>query len=270
MKQIEQTITSLEVAEMVGKDHSKLLKDIRRYSEQLGEAKIGFTDFFTESEYITSQNKKAPCYKVTKKGCEFIAHKLTGQKGTEFTAKYINRFHDMEEVIKNPLNMSTPTLIQILAKGNVELDQKIEETRKDLEEFKQDLPLLGVECEKITHAVKKKATDCVGGYDSEAYRDKSLRSKVYSDIYGQIKREFGVDTFKAIKRSQCDKAINLVIEYKLPMALKDQISYANYQLSIKEWFDDCCINFKTLVYQKGIDQIRKLINNGQTLTNTIK
>ena len=35
------TITSMEVAEMVGKDHSKLLRDIRNYVVQLGEAKIG-------------------------------------------------------------------------------------------------------------------------------------------------------------------------------------------------------------------------------------
>ena len=41
-------ITSVEVAQMVGKDHSKLLRDIRKYSEQLGEAKIGLSDFFTK------------------------------------------------------------------------------------------------------------------------------------------------------------------------------------------------------------------------------
>lgn len=93
------TITSMEVAEMVEKEHSKLLKDIRRYVEQLGEAKIGFTEFFTESTYTTVQNKVMPCYLVTKKGCEFIAHKLTGRKGTEFTARYINRFHEMEDGI---------------------------------------------------------------------------------------------------------------------------------------------------------------------------
>ncbi len=42
------------------------------------------------------------CYLVTKKGCEFIAHKLTGQKGTEFTARYINRFHEMEQELAIP------------------------------------------------------------------------------------------------------------------------------------------------------------------------
>lgn len=46
---IEQKITSMEVAEMVGKDHRKLLRDIRTYCNQLNEAKIGLVDFFLES-----------------------------------------------------------------------------------------------------------------------------------------------------------------------------------------------------------------------------
>lgn len=100
MKQIEQTITSVEVAEMVEKTHANLLKDIRRYCKQLGEVNIDFSDFFKKSTYCTEQKKELPCYDVTKKGCEFIAHKLTGVKGTAFTARYINRFHDMEETIK--------------------------------------------------------------------------------------------------------------------------------------------------------------------------
>lgn len=51
MNKIEQTITSIEVAEMVGKEHSKLLRDIRNYVEQFNQSKIGFVDFFTESTY---------------------------------------------------------------------------------------------------------------------------------------------------------------------------------------------------------------------------
>ena len=109
MSRIEQVLTSLEVAQMVGKDHSKLLRDIRNYVSQLGEAKIGFTDFFTESSYVTEQNKTMPCYLITKKGCEFIAHKLTGKKATEFTATYINRFHEMENVLET---QTAPAAIQ--------------------------------------------------------------------------------------------------------------------------------------------------------------
>lgn len=100
MKQIEQTISSIEVAEMVGKAHNKLMRDIRDYIEQLAQSKIGHGEFFQESSYKDANNQTRPCYNVTKKGCEFIAHKLTGVKGTEFTAKYINRFHDMEDTIR--------------------------------------------------------------------------------------------------------------------------------------------------------------------------
>ena len=92
------TITSMEVAEWCGKRHTDLLRDIRKYVQQLGESKIAFTDFFKESTYVTDQNKTLPCFLVTKKGCEFIAHKMTGHKGVEFTARYINRFHEMEEL----------------------------------------------------------------------------------------------------------------------------------------------------------------------------
>lgn len=47
MNNLAKTIlTSMEVAQMVGKEHCKLLKDIRRYSEQLNEAKIGLVEFF--------------------------------------------------------------------------------------------------------------------------------------------------------------------------------------------------------------------------------
>ena len=104
MEQMEQTLDSLEVAEMVEKAHNELLKDIRRYCKQLGEGKIPQSVFFTESTYRNSQNKEFPCYRITKKGCEFIAHKLTGTKGTVFTARYINRFHEMETELSTGAN----------------------------------------------------------------------------------------------------------------------------------------------------------------------
>lgn len=106
-KQIEQTLTSLEVAEMIGKEHKNLLRDIDRYCNQLNKLKIELVDFFQESTYIDGKGEERPCYKITKKGCEFVAHKLTGIKGTEFTAKYINRFHDMEELLEGIAEQET-------------------------------------------------------------------------------------------------------------------------------------------------------------------
>ena len=108
MQEIEQTIDSREVAGMVEKDHSKLLRDIRTYIGQLTESKIGFSDFFKESEYNDCTGRTLPCYRITLKGCEFIAHKMTGRKGTEFTARYINRFHEMESIIDGEKAKAAP------------------------------------------------------------------------------------------------------------------------------------------------------------------
>lgn len=127
MNELEQkTLTSMEVAEMVGKDHKNILRDIRGYNEELCQLKIEPSDFFTESTYQNSQNKTQPCYLVTKKGCEFIAHKLTGIKGTEFTAKYINRFHDMEEVIRTKI----PTGKELLALAVIEAQKTIDSLKE--------------------------------------------------------------------------------------------------------------------------------------------
>lgn len=133
MNALEQKhIDSREVAEMVGKAHNDLLKDVRRYCEQLGEGNIPHTDFFTESEYTDKSNRKKPCYLVTKKGCEFIAHKLTGVKGTEFTAKYINRFHEMEGIIQDHI----PQGKELLALAVLEAQKTIEEQTAQIEEMK--------------------------------------------------------------------------------------------------------------------------------------
>lgn len=80
-----------------------MLSDIRGYVEELNELKIQPVDFFRETVYKDAKGQERPCYDITKKGCEFIAHKLTGIKGTEFTARYINRFHDMEDIIREEI-----------------------------------------------------------------------------------------------------------------------------------------------------------------------
>lgn len=133
---IEQTLTSMEVAEMVEKEHAKLLRDIKRYTEQLAEAKIGLGDFFQESTYKDANNQTRPCYQITKKGCEFIAHKLTGTKGTAFTAKYINRFHDMEKELQQATILieaeQQKNTTELLAKALLEANKMLQKKEKQL------------------------------------------------------------------------------------------------------------------------------------------
>lgn len=129
--------------------------------------------------------------------------------------------------------MTTDQKIQLLAQGNVELTEKVNSIDKDLQEFKQDMPLLALECQRITWAKNNKIVPLMGGKSSPAYRDRSLRTKVYKDLDKQLKREFGVDTYKAIKRNQCNLAVKIIEAYKLPMFLKEEIDAENAQMSFE-------------------------------------
>lgn len=100
-QQIQKTIDSREVAEMVDKRHTDLIRDIDNYISAISEnADLRSQDFFNKTSYKTlGNNKTYKRYDVTLKGCEMIAHKMTGTKGVQFTAAYINRFHEMEDNI---------------------------------------------------------------------------------------------------------------------------------------------------------------------------
>lgn len=133
-------IDSREVAEMIGKQHSHLLRDIKGYIEILNQSKIGFVDFFIESTYTDSKGEERPCYLLTKKGCDMVANKMTGEKGVIFTAKYVTKFEEMEKQIQNQVITSelSPQL-QLLI--NMELEQKkmkmeLQETKKEVQAIK--------------------------------------------------------------------------------------------------------------------------------------
>ena len=100
MEKLEQTLDSREVADMVGKEHKYLMRDIKRYTQILTSAKISPVDFFQENNYTDTKGENRPCYKITLKGCEFIGHKIRGEKGVLFTARYINRFHEMKSMLR--------------------------------------------------------------------------------------------------------------------------------------------------------------------------
>lgn len=93
----QQVIDSRDVARMIGKTHRHLMRDIRGYINDMKDSpKLDSPKFFIESSYISAQNKELPCYLLTKQGCEFVANKLTGRKGTIFTATYVSLFNEYE------------------------------------------------------------------------------------------------------------------------------------------------------------------------------
>lgn len=124
-------VDSREVAEMIGKRHDHLIRDIQGYIKVIEDgSNLSSQDFFIESTYKNSQNKIQPCYKLTKQGCEMVANKMTGEKGILFTAEYVQAFNKMEKFSQNNFSLGE-------FKGQVLtlVNDLFEEKMKDVKEY---------------------------------------------------------------------------------------------------------------------------------------
>lgn len=123
---------SRQVAEMVDKEHSHLMRDIRGYMEVLGQSNFGLSNFFIESTYLSEQNKTLPCYLLTRKGCDMVANKMTGEKGVLFTATYVTRFEEMEQQLTQPQQLTRMQILELAIESEkkvIELQATITEQR---------------------------------------------------------------------------------------------------------------------------------------------
>ena len=88
------TISSKEVAEMLGKRHDNFVRDIRKYISILGE---DAPNYFVEDTYTDEKGKIRPCYGVTLRGCELIEGRMIGGKADAFREKYLPLLPPEEE-----------------------------------------------------------------------------------------------------------------------------------------------------------------------------
>lgn len=184
-------IDSRQVAEMIGKDHAHLMRDIAGHAkiiESSSQSKFGLADFFIPSTYKDAQGKPRPCYLMTKKGCDMVANKTTGTKGVLFTAAYVTAFEEMrknQELFNVPKDY--PSALRaladaeekkmLLAQQNAVMQPKAEYydalvERDGLSNFRNTAKLLGVsQTDFINYLISHKYV----------YRDKSGHLMAYAN-----------------------------------------------------------------------------------------
>lgn len=225
-------LTTQQIAEAYGTDNKTISYNFNHNKDRYVDGKhfICLTGeelrAFREIHDLPSNLNKI--YLWTEKGAFLHAKSLNTDTAWEIYDRLVDNYFEKPKAV----SMTTDQKIQLLAQGNVELTEKIDKVDKDLQEFKADMPLLALECQRITRAKNQKVVPLMGGKDAPAYKNKSLMHKVYSDVDAQLRREFGVNTYKAIKRNQCDLAVKIIEDYVLPMYLKEEIDAENAQMCL--------------------------------------
>lgn len=225
------SITSMEVAEMTGKIHKNLIRSIETYMKHFSQLNFEPAKYFNLSTYLDEQEKERKCYNITKKGCEFIAHKMTGIKGTEFTVKYIERFHEMEQAISQQKAVEQKQEKTSLSQWTPEeiVDWKLNDLHKRLQKIErqeEEKPKIG----RLQRLVPKKKT----WYDRNKSRiwcitrnrDMELK-ELYHIILEECGRYYDVDGAIDQYRRESGRTfvypMDLVEEYKELQDIADQV-----------------------------------------------
>lgn len=136
-------VDSREVARMVEKQHKNLLADIRNYVDIIEKSnglKVKPVDFFIPSTYQDGKGETRPCYLLTKKGCDMVANKMTGEKGVLFTAAYVTAFEKMREKMMPAIPEDYPSALRALADAEekrLALESENKQLQADLDKSKE-------------------------------------------------------------------------------------------------------------------------------------
>lgn len=180
-------VDSREVAEVIGKQHAHLMRDIKNYCdilEKTNESKIGLVDFFIPSTYTDGKGESRPCYLLTKKGCDMVANKMTGEKGVIFTAMYVSAFEKMRERITKP--MTTAEMFQLQAQINVEQERRLAAIEANQQKVIEACSVPAVGRDEWQENMKK--------YLSGLCEEYGMSYPVmYDDLYSALERKVGCD-----------------------------------------------------------------------------
>lgn len=121
-------------------------------------------------------------------------------------------------------------LLELHYEAIKQVDSKVNNLEERFNDFEQSLPLLPEDADDVSKEVKKRVVEILGGKDSNAYHNRSLSQKVFKDAYRNLKSNFDVSSYKAIKRNRKGAAVQIAREYRPPLYLAEQIQAENAQM----------------------------------------
>ncbi|MEK1453092.1 phage regulatory protein, partial [Limosilactobacillus fermentum] len=192
MKDQQAVTTSLQVAEVFGKEHKVVLKAIDELKEGVAQ---NYADLFYEDTYIHPQNKQK--YRqiiMNRDGFTLLAMGFTGKKALQFKLQYINAFNEMEKTIKEK-SVSIPTTKRGLAllalEASEETNQRVDVIEQEVFDLKENQPLPQGEYSIISSRINKRVYEVADAYSINRSNRKTI-GLLFKDINSGVKKISGV------------------------------------------------------------------------------
>ena len=208
-----ETIDSREVAEMIEVTHASLLKKVRNYEDILLKSKLTSVDFFIPNEYKDSTGRTLKCYLLTKKGCEMVANKLTGEKGVIFTAKYVNRFEEMEKKLEQPKLPTDPmSLLKLTYEAMEQTNDRVTKVETDVKDIKDNQAITPGEYNYLNKKVSSRIRQVKEARKMKLTSEQN--SKMFSALGRDLASYTGVRTRSQIREKDFEKAVQFIEDWE--------------------------------------------------------
>lgn len=245
VSQFKETMSSREIAEITGKEHKSVMRDIRVLSEKVTE-KDGYK--FVPISINDSYGREQPAYELGKKECLLLA---SGYDPI-LRAKIINRWEqlEIEHREKFPIPQTYSEALMLAANQAKQIEAQQLEIKSQMAKNKL-LEACNIDNVKQLNEQKPKV-----------------------EFFDQV-----TDSKDAVDMASCAKTLNMGIgRNRLFEFLRTRSILDRHNLPYQRYIDlgyfrtieqkymkpdgTNCINIKTVVYQKGMDYIRKLLKSG--------
>ncbi|USK43564.1 Rha family transcriptional regulator [Cytobacillus oceanisediminis] len=209
---------SLTVAEVFGKRHDSVIRDIENQVEKLNQA--GEKEFslhnFVESTYSNERGRQYRKVNLSEDAFTLVAMSYVTPEAMKMKVKFIQEFKKMREQIENnkvkvlddrtafikslQLTAETAERQDEMQKVLLQHNQKIHEIEHKVEE---QITLTSGEQRRLQKGIAQKV------YDLEDV-DRDVQRKLFRELHREIKDRFGVASYKDVKRKELQSALRYI------------------------------------------------------------
>ena len=182
------TLTSLEIAEVTGKEHKNILADIRDEISKLGTERAEL--IFQLSEYKDTTGRKLPMYLLNSKGIL--------QLGARYSAETRFKLIEKIEQLQKPMTVEDMIILQANEMKSVKHRIDVVENKVD-----NEIRIDHTEQRKLQKAVSIRVYQRLDVIDAD-------RNLMFPAIYRDLKDRFGVASYRDIKRKDLTEALAYV------------------------------------------------------------
>lgn len=214
VKENEVVTDSVTIAEMFGKEHKNVLRDIETQMEYAGEK---FNELnFERNSYKDSLNRLKPKYDLTEEAFTLIVFSYNTKEAVQTKIRFIQEFKRMKEYIQSqerPKAMNDKESLLASMKLTIQLNEDVDGMKEDIKQLRHDID------KKITldysqqQAMRNAVNKRVHKLWNEDMIDKSIYEntrRIYSALWKNLKDAYRVNAYPNILQKDFEEAMSFV------------------------------------------------------------